>query len=80
MKDWEKLVCCENILELEDEPYPNQAPWPSSTAQIDRLKDNRYAYCLRVRIWAIQTMLLKYEYHPISHHFYLWLDQHVPLM
>ena len=38
------------------------------------------AKCLRVRIWAMQELLLGFPYHPIALQCSLWLDQHAPLM
>ena len=57
-----------------------QAPWPSSSAEIDRLAGCPTAHCLRVRIWAIQELLLCFPGHDVCRHAGLWLDQHAPLL
>lgn len=68
------------MLDLADEENPMQAPWPSSTKDIERLSASESARCLRVRIWAIQDFLFCFRYHPITQQACLWLDQHAPLM
>lgn len=68
-------------MDLENEPYPEVAPWPSHIEAIHRLKQNPVARCLRVRFKAMHDFLLVFKnHHPIVYFANLWMDQHCPLM
>ena len=44
-------------MDLAADPHPPIAPWPSSTAMVERLRDVPAARALRVRFAAIQELL-----------------------
>mgnify|MGYP004228877299 CR=1 FL=1 len=77
---WEHLICCRRLLDLENEPWPDAAPWPSTISQTQTLKTLVAARCLRVRLKAMHDFLLCFKGHPIVYYANLWMDQHAPLI
>ena len=78
--DLERKITCSRLLDLENEPYPSVAPWPTNIADMERLSTHASARCLRVRIAAIQDALTQFNNTAIVRWLCMCLDHHAPLM